>query len=122
MARNTRDISFATFNLHNLQVPGGLMYPQSAPYTDEEFGAKAAWAGDMLRRLDADVIALPGGLVAGGAGGGVRPVGARGHPPARLHHPRGSLGRGGGGLRGAGAVGDPRGRRGTRPFPTRCGW
>jgi len=58
MARNMRDITFASFNLHNLQLPGGAMYPQSKPYSDEEFAAKAGWAAEMLHRLDADVIAF----------------------------------------------------------------
>jgi predicted extracellular nuclease len=58
MARNTRDITFANFNLHNLQLPGAPMYPQSRPYTDAEFQAKVTWAAAMLHRLDADVIAF----------------------------------------------------------------
>ena len=58
MARNTRDIRFASFNLHNLQLPGAPMYAQSQPYPDEEFAAKAEWAAAMLRALDADVIAF----------------------------------------------------------------
>jgi endonuclease/exonuclease/phosphatase family metal-dependent hydrolase len=58
MARNMRDISFATFNLHNLQLPGGPMYPQSRPYSEEEFATKVNWAAGMLHRLDADVVAF----------------------------------------------------------------
>jgi len=56
MARNMRDLAIATFNLHNLQVPDAPMYPQSRPYTPEEYAAKVAWQAAMLRRLDADVI------------------------------------------------------------------
>lgn len=56
MARNMRDIVFATFNLHNLQLPGAAMYPQSRAYTDAEFATKVAWQAAMLRGLDADVI------------------------------------------------------------------
>ena len=58
MAPNTRDISFASFNLYNLQLAGAPMYPQSRPYTPEEFDAKAGWLAGMLHRLDADVIAF----------------------------------------------------------------
>ena len=56
MARNMRDIVFASFNLHNLQLPGAPMYPRSRPYSEEEFEAKLAWGAAMLQRLDADVI------------------------------------------------------------------
>jgi predicted extracellular nuclease len=55
---NMRDVSFASFNLHNLQLPGLPMYPQSKPYSEEEFAAKRDWAAGMLHRLDADVIAF----------------------------------------------------------------
>lgn len=56
MARNMRDLAIATFNLHNLQLPGEPMYPRSRPYTPEEFAQKVAWQAAMLRRLDADVV------------------------------------------------------------------
>jgi endonuclease/exonuclease/phosphatase family metal-dependent hydrolase len=55
---NARDISFASFNLYNLQLPDQAMYPRSRPYAKEEYEAKLAWAGAALRRLDADVIAF----------------------------------------------------------------
>jgi endonuclease/exonuclease/phosphatase family metal-dependent hydrolase len=58
MAANMRDITFATFNLHNLQLPGDPMYPQSRPYSEEAFAQKSDWAAEMLHRLDADVIAF----------------------------------------------------------------
>ncbi len=58
MARNMRDIVFATFNLHNLQLPGAPMYPRSRPYSEAEFSAKVAWGAAMLHSLDADVIAF----------------------------------------------------------------
>jgi endonuclease/exonuclease/phosphatase family metal-dependent hydrolase len=58
MARNTRDISFASFNLYNLQLPGREMYPGGRPYSPEEYAAKLAWGAEALRRLDADVIAF----------------------------------------------------------------
>ena len=31
MTKNMRDLSFATFNLYNLQVPGGITYDQDKP-------------------------------------------------------------------------------------------
>ena len=58
MARNQRDIAFATFNLFNLQLPGQPMYAQSRPYDQAEFDAKIEWSARMLKRLDADVVAF----------------------------------------------------------------
>lgn len=58
MARNMRDIVFATFNAHNLQLPGAPMYPRSRPYSEAEFDAKLNWGAAMLHALDADVIAF----------------------------------------------------------------
>jgi endonuclease/exonuclease/phosphatase family metal-dependent hydrolase len=58
MARNTRDISFASFNLYNLQLPGLPMNPRQKPWTDAEYKQKLAWGADALHRLDADVIAF----------------------------------------------------------------
>ncbi len=55
--RNSRDISLASMNLYNLQVPGGKMY-RGATYTQAEYDAKIAWTAGMLRRLQADVIAF----------------------------------------------------------------
>lgn len=56
MARNMRDLAIATFNLHNLQLPGAPMYPRSRPYSPEEYADKLTWQAAMLRRLDADVV------------------------------------------------------------------
>lgn len=58
---NMRDLSFATFNLLNLQVPGGLTYSNDPPYPDTEEGRaayarKVEWCAAMVRRLDAEVI------------------------------------------------------------------
>ena len=58
---NMRDLSFATFNLLNLQVPGGLTYSNDPPYPDDAGGRaaydrKVAWCAAMVRRLDAEVI------------------------------------------------------------------
>lgn len=53
-ARNSRNISFASFNLYNLQLPGRPW--RTDPYTPEAYAAKIAWSAEALRRLDADVI------------------------------------------------------------------
>lgn len=58
MAANQRNISFASFNLYNLQLAGTPMYPKSRPYTQQQFDEKIAWIASMIRRLDADVIAF----------------------------------------------------------------
>ena len=51
-----RDISFATFNLYNLQLPGKPW--RGNEYTDQEYSDKVAWSAEILRQLDADVIAF----------------------------------------------------------------
>lgn len=64
MARgNMRDLSFATFNLLNLQVPGGLTYNDTPPHPDtvegrEAYRRKIYWTAVRLRDLDAEVIAF----------------------------------------------------------------
>lgn len=62
MARsNMRDLSFATFNLFNLQIPGELTYGSSPPFPDtaegrEAYNTKIEWIASRLRLLDAEVI------------------------------------------------------------------
>lgn len=58
MPRNTRDISFATFNLYNLQVVGGTTHPGSPPFTQANYDARLRWAAGRLHEADADVIAF----------------------------------------------------------------
>ena len=41
MPRNLRDLSFATFNLLNLQVPGGLTYSNRPLFEDDAAGHAA---------------------------------------------------------------------------------
>jgi hypothetical protein len=58
---NMRDLSFATFNLLNLQVPGGLTYGTTPPFPDTPEGRaayrrKIYWIAVRLRELDAEVI------------------------------------------------------------------
>ena len=60
---NMRDLSFATFNLLNLQVPGGLTYGNNPPFPDtaegrEAYNNKIDWIAGRLRLLDAEVIAF----------------------------------------------------------------
>ena len=54
MARRP-ELTFATFNLYNLQVPGRAMY-RGRTYSQAEYDAKIAWTASMLRRIDADII------------------------------------------------------------------
>ena len=51
-----RDISFASFNLYNLQLPGRPVYQDSDGWSAEVYGRKIAWSGQVLRRLAPDAI------------------------------------------------------------------
>ena len=51
-----RDISFASFNLLNLQRPGRRIYFDSDGWPQEVFDRKVAFTAQVLRQLDADVI------------------------------------------------------------------
>lgn len=58
---NMRDLSFATFNLLNLQVPGKRTYGNVPPFPDtaegrEAYRRKIFWIAVRLRELDAEVI------------------------------------------------------------------
>lgn len=48
-------LSFATFNLSNLQLPGVAMY-HGQSYNVEEYQKKIAWIAQSLTQMDADVI------------------------------------------------------------------
>ena len=50
-----KDLTFATCNLYNLQLPGRPMY-QGRMYSQEEFDAKIGWTAHMLHHIDADII------------------------------------------------------------------
>ena len=50
-----KDLTFATCNLYNLQLPGRPMY-QGRIYSQEEYDAKIGWTAHMLRSIDADII------------------------------------------------------------------
>lgn len=48
----------ATCNALNLANPGRLFYDNQEPFGADEYARKVEWLGGMLRRLNADVIAL----------------------------------------------------------------
>lgn len=52
----SKDISFATFNLYNLQLPG--LHWRQAPYSEADYSEKIAWTAGQLTSLNADVIAF----------------------------------------------------------------
>jgi len=51
----TGDISFATYNLFNLNTPGTAIYVDSDGWTQAEYVRKVRWTADMLQCLMADV-------------------------------------------------------------------
>lgn len=58
---NMRDLTFASFNLLNLQVPGGLTYSDTPDIPDTEEGRLAyqrriEWLANAVQLLNADVI------------------------------------------------------------------
>ncbi|WP_140636918.1 endonuclease/exonuclease/phosphatase family protein [Methylibium rhizosphaerae] len=58
MADNIRDISFASFNLYNLQVVGAPTHHGAPTFTEDTYQARLEWASAILHQLDADVIAF----------------------------------------------------------------
>lgn len=48
----------ATCNALNLARPGRVFYPNQDPYGDNDYAGKVGWLGAMVRRLNADVLAL----------------------------------------------------------------
>lgn len=53
---SSKDISFATFNLLNLQRPGDPVYQDRDGWPEDVYQRKIAWSAGVLRRLNADVI------------------------------------------------------------------
>lgn len=53
---SSRDISFASFNLYNLQLPGRAVYGDTDGWDTSVYERKIAWTGRMLARLAADFI------------------------------------------------------------------
>jgi len=56
LSMSARDISFATFNLYNLQLPGKPWRWNADPYTEDLYRQKVAWSAEMVAKLDVDVI------------------------------------------------------------------
>lgn len=53
MART--QISFATCNLYNINLPGLQIYRDSDGWNDEEFDLKVQWMSSLIGRVDADI-------------------------------------------------------------------
>lgn len=58
---NMRDLSFATVNLFNLQVPGGITYNDEPQFADnaegrESYENQVSWMANRVALLDADVL------------------------------------------------------------------
>lgn len=58
---NRRDLSFASFNLLNLQAVGGLTYSNTPPFPDDaegraKYDRKIGWTAQKLQEIDAEVI------------------------------------------------------------------
>ena len=51
-----RDISFCSFNLYNLQLPGEAVYGDTDGWDQSVYDRKIAWSASVLARLKADVI------------------------------------------------------------------
>lgn len=51
-----RDISFASFNLLNLQLPGAAVYGDTDGWDAEVYRRKIDWSAVTLRRIAADVV------------------------------------------------------------------
>ena len=58
VARAPATLVLATCNALNLARPGRLFYANQEPFGAEEYRRKVQWLGAMLRRLNADVVAL----------------------------------------------------------------
>ena len=53
-----KDVSFASFNLLNLQLPGDAIYGDTDGWPQDVYDRKIVWSGAVMRRLAADVIGL----------------------------------------------------------------
>lgn len=58
---NMRDLSFATINLLNLQIPGGITYATTPHFADDPEGRaayrrKVGWIAAKLKEVDAEII------------------------------------------------------------------
>lgn len=53
-----RDISFASFNLLNLQTPGDAIYGDTDGWDPDIYQRKIDFTAETMGRLDADVVGL----------------------------------------------------------------
>ena len=51
-----KDISFGSFNLLNLQMPGQAVYRDTDGWDEDIYDKKVAWSGAALKRMAADVV------------------------------------------------------------------
>lgn len=51
-------LRIGSLNLQNLQLPNEAMRARMKPYSTADYDRKLAWLGQMVKRLDADVLAL----------------------------------------------------------------
>lgn len=49
-------ISFATFNMYNINLPGLPMYSNSTPWTERKYKKKLTWSAEVLKNFDSDVL------------------------------------------------------------------
>lgn len=52
------DVSFASFNLYNLQLAGEPTRRNAPRFSGEEYGRRLAWCAGIIREMQADVIAF----------------------------------------------------------------
>jgi len=50
-----KKISFSTFNLYNLQLPGKQLYKNSKPWTKSQYEKKLNWASRQIEDLNTDI-------------------------------------------------------------------
>jgi|CXWL01.1.fsa_nt_gi endonuclease/exonuclease/phosphatase family metal-dependent hydrolase len=51
-----KKLRIGTFNLQNLQLPNQQTYPKAKPFSQEEYNRRIKWLGDIVLRMNADVI------------------------------------------------------------------
>ena len=56
MGKDDKDISFGSFNLYNLQIPGEAVYRNTNGWDHDTYDKKVSWSGAALKRIAADVV------------------------------------------------------------------
>ena len=51
-----KDISFGSFNLYNLQIPGSAVYGDANGWDKVIYNKKVSWSGAALKKISADVV------------------------------------------------------------------